>query len=58
MNSTQIKAALMWYWRFKRQKIVIDELGGMDIAVYDKTNLMDIEIKVSKADLRADKKKR
>lgn len=57
MNSIAIKGALMWYWRFKRQKVVIDELNGMDIAVYDKTNLMDIEIKISKADLRADKKK-
>lgn len=50
-NSYQIKAALMWYWRYKRNMICAPELHCGDIVVYDGSFVHEIEIKVSKSDL-------
>ena len=57
MTSLYIKSILMSYWRFTRQKVAIDEFRSMDIAVIDRKDLIDCEVKISKADLLNDNKK-
>lgn len=59
MNSTDIKILLMEYYRFEKQHICSSEtpmfVGISDIIAYDfKESLIDVEIKISKADLLKD----
>lgn len=50
-SSYQIKAALMWYWRYKRNMICAPEMHCGDVMVYDVPWLHEIEIKITKSDL-------
>lgn len=50
-SSYQIKAALMWYYRYRRNMICAPELHCADIMVYDGSFTHEIEIKISKSDL-------
>lgn len=67
ISSTHIKAALLSYWRFKRQFNCVDEVSvcytSMDIAIDTGGFLFEVEVKISKSDLiqgekRKDKHKR
>lgn len=63
MNSTEIKAALLYYFRYKRNFIAAPEikteyLGISDMLALDKSGkAWDIEIKISIQDLKNDFKK-
>ena len=59
LNSEQIKAALLAYYRFKRQAVVCAEWNYRDITVFfpKKKQLIEVEVKISISDLRADFKK-
>ena len=63
ISSLHLKTALMCYYRFKRQYIVADEIYSnfneiADILVDTGNEIYEIEIKISKSDLNAEKKKR
>jgi hypothetical protein len=55
INSKQIKASLMSYYRFKRGYICVDEAscsGGLsDVLVDTGKYIIDVEVKISKSDL-------
>ena len=51
MNSTEIKHALMSYFRFKRQWICASECMNNDVMVDTKKAILDVEVKISKSDL-------
>lgn len=51
VSSYQLKAALMWYWRYKRNIICAPELHNGDVVNYDIPFIHEIEIKISKSDL-------
>ena len=55
ITSTHIKAALLSYWRFKRQMNCMDEVSvcytSMDVAVDTGGFLFEVEVKTSKSDL-------
>ncbi len=62
MNSKHLKCALLSYFRYKRQYICVDECNSgfneqADVLVDTGTLFLEIEIKVSKADLCAEKNK-
>lgn len=61
INSDLIKAAVASYWRFERGCTMVTieaDYGSADVMVLTKERyLMEIEVKVSLSDLRADKKK-
>jgi len=62
ISSLTLKCALMYYFRFKRQYICVDEcFSGFreyaDILVDTGKAFREIEIKISKSDLLAEKKK-
>lgn len=61
ITSSHLKTALMAYYRFKKQNICADEVkigGGLaDVLVDTGLKTIEIEVKISKADLRNDKKK-
>lgn len=58
INSLHLKTALMAYWRFRKQCICADEVGfgggNSDILVDTGKEVIDIECKISKSDLKAD----
>ena len=63
MKSFEIKLALLEYYRYKRNYVCTTEFqlfsGVSDVVSYDlKKNLIDIEVKISKVDFKADFKKR
>ncbi|KKL69357.1 hypothetical protein LCGC14_2115780 [marine sediment metagenome] len=47
----EIKHALMYYFRFKRQWICASECMNNDVMVDTKKAILDIEVKISKSDL-------
>lgn len=61
ITSLHLKTALMAYWRFKKQSLCCDEVsfagGNSDILVDTGKEVIDIECKISKSDLKADIKK-
>lgn len=61
ITSLHLKTALMAYWRFKKQSLCCDEVGfaggNSDILVDTGKEIIDIEVKISKSDLKADIKK-
>lgn len=62
IHSQHLKCSLMSYYRFKRQYICVDEcFSGFyeraDVLVDTKGSIFEIEIKTSRADLNAEKKK-
>jgi hypothetical protein len=64
MKTAKIKLELLRYWRFKRQFVCCTELTLAnccisDVVAFDfKDTFIDCEVKISKSDLLADKKKR
>lgn len=61
IDSNIIKAALLHYFRYKRNQICATEYSyrSMDFATITKKGLLkEVEVKISLSDLRADKKKR
>lgn len=63
ITSLHLKTALLYYYRFKRGYLVCDEVytanrEKADILVDAKKEFYEIEIKTSKSDLRAEKKKK
>ncbi len=62
ITSLHLKTALMCYYRFKRQCLVADEIYSSfneiaDVLVDTGKEIYEIEIKISKSDLNAEKKK-
>ncbi len=62
ITSLHLKTALMCYYRFKRQYLVADEIYSSfheiaDVLVDTGEEIYEIEIKISKSDLNAEKKK-
>ena len=51
MTSLDIKFALLWYFRFKRQWICTTEFLMWDVVVFTNDYLIETEVKVSKSDL-------
>lgn len=55
VSSLQLKASLMYYFRFKRQWICADEVdfnwGRADILVDTGKDVIEVEVKISKSDL-------
>lgn len=63
ISSLHLKTALLYYYRFKRQYIVVDECYSnfneiADILVDTGKNIYEIEIKLSKSDLNQEKRKK
>ncbi len=63
ITSLHLKTALLYYYRFKRQYICVDECSSnfgevADVLVDTGKNIYEIEIKTSKADLSKEKSKR
>lgn len=63
ISSLHLKTALLYYYRFKRGFICADEVyttchEKADIVVDTNERIIEIEIKISKSDLRAEKKKK
>lgn len=63
ITSLHLKTALLYYYRFKKQYMVVDEVYSIchekaDILIDTKKAIYEIEIKLNKADLRAEKKKK
>lgn len=57
LTSTDLKLALLEYFRFKRQAICVDECQNVDIMIDTGKEIIEIETKISKSDLKADLKK-
>jgi hypothetical protein len=62
ISSLHLKTALLYYYRFKRQYICVDECHSSfgeiaDVLVDTGKSIYEIEIKLSKADLNKEKKK-
>lgn len=62
VNSEYLKTAVMAFFRFKRRNICADEVRICtrhlaDILIDNNKQVIEVEIKTSKSDLRADKKK-
>lgn len=62
ISSLHLKTALLYYYRFKRQYTCVDEVCSSfneiaDILVDTGKEIYEIEIKISKSDLNAEKKK-
>jgi hypothetical protein len=62
IGALHLKTALLYYYRFKRQYVCVDECHSCfgeiaDILVDTKKHHYEIEIKISKGDLNAEKKK-
>lgn len=62
ITSLHLKTALMCYYRFKRQYLVADEIYSCfneiaDVLVDTGKEIYEIEIKISRSDLNAEKKK-
>ena len=51
MNSSEIKHALMYYFRFKRQWICASECLNNDVMAITNKDIIDVEIKINKYDL-------
>lgn len=51
MNALEIKHAVMYYFRFKRQWICGSECFDNDVMVFTGKMVLEIEVKVSKSDL-------
>lgn len=51
MTSTELKLALMTYYRFKRQMLCATESFGFDVAAIDHNFLYEIECKITKRDM-------
>ncbi len=51
MTSTEIKHALMYYFRFKRQWLCASECLNNDVMAITNKDIIDVEIKISKYDL-------
>jgi len=47
----QLKLALLEYFRFKRQSIVVDECCNNDIVADTGKEIIEVEVKISKSDL-------
>ena len=61
MDSKEVKSKLLAYWRFKRKyNYIATECGAYnsDILVANDNECVEVEVKVSKADLKNDFKKR
>ena len=63
ITSLHLKTALLYYYRFKRQYICVDEVYSnfneiADVLVDTGHNIYEIEIKTSKSDLNKEKTKR
>ena len=50
-KAKDLKVAVLSYYRFGKQSICIDEFNGADVIVDTGTEIIEIEIKVSKSDL-------
>jgi hypothetical protein len=51
MNSKDIKLALMWYFRFKRQWLCATECRQWDVVAFTDKHIIEVEVKVNKYDL-------
>lgn len=51
VTSLQIKYALMYYFRFKRQWLCASECNDNDVMAITDKDIIDVEIKISKYDL-------
>lgn len=63
ITSLHLKTALLYYYRFKKRYMAVDEVYSIchekaDILIDTKKAIYEIEIKLNKADLRAEKKKK
>lgn len=63
ITSLHLKTSLLYYYRFKRQYLVVDEVYSVcrekaDILIDTKKAIFEIEIKINKGDLYKEKKKR
>ncbi len=50
-NSLEIKHALMYYFRFKRQWLCATECLGNDVMAITNKDIIDVEVKINKYDL-------
>lgn len=53
-----LKLALLWYYRFKRQWVSVDECDGADIVADTGKHTIEVEVKISRADLLNGEKKK
>lgn len=63
ISSLHLKTALLYYYRFKRQYVCVDEAYSnfneiADVLIDTGKNIYEIEIKTSKGDLNAEKNKK
>lgn len=56
-HSGHLKTAVMAYYRFKKMSVCADEVFNADVLVDTGKEIIEIECKISKSDLRADSKK-
>lgn len=52
VTSYHLRLALLEYYRFKRSMIAVDEYNGADIIVDTGKDIIEVEIKVTRSDLR------
>lgn len=59
VTALHIKHALLFYFRYERQRLCATEFEGMDVVVHDGFEVHEIEVKISKYDLwKGEAKKR
>ena len=51
MTSLDIKFALLWYFRFRRQWICATEFQAWDVVAFTNKSFIEVEVKISKSDL-------
>ena len=51
VTAFDLKLALLQYFRFKRQGVCVEEFRGADIIVDTGKEIIEVEVKITKADL-------
>ena len=57
IHSGHLKTALLAYYRFRNRNICADEVFNADVLVDNGKQIIEVECKISKSDLKADIKK-